>query len=173
MLQFMLFKITSVQIFFIAALHSAYVLFALFLFFYVSLRMLLQVCCRSERFAAFLTDERLFVLMNLFVTIQIRFLVETLLTVLEVTRVGFLSGMNYFMTNKSRFQVKLLFALVIRTCVYFGRDIMANRTITLIVLLIIQIILLIDGSMPASHYSIISSIASNTVIFILLLLYRA
>lgn len=71
MLQFMLFQITSVQIFFIATLHPTYILFALFLFLDVSLRVLFQVCCRSERFAAFLTDERLLIFMDLFVTIQV------------------------------------------------------------------------------------------------------
>lgn len=103
--------------------------------------------------------------MYFFMSVKIWFLVKTLWTILEITRVWSFTCMDYFMTNQSWLKIKFLLAIIIRTCVCFRllfimRIWRWNFIIVLIIFFRFSII------MPAFHNSIISSIAGNTVILL-------
>jgi len=91
------FQVAHVEIFFVTTLNGTHVLLSPVPIFKVNLNMLLEICCRRERFAAGLTDEGLFLCMYALVPIQIRLLVEPLVTILIVAFIGFNSLVNEFM----------------------------------------------------------------------------
>jgi hypothetical protein len=95
-LYLMLFQITSIQVLFFTSLNLTHKLFPLFFFLNMHLWMLLQICCCCEFFAAFLTNKRFLIFMNLLMSIQIRFLVKTLRAALIITRIWFFSCVYYF-----------------------------------------------------------------------------
>lgn len=85
MFLFMFFEIASVKIFFVATFHFTHVLFSFLFFWYVCLRVLLEICRGGKGLAALIANERFLVFMYFFVAIKVGLLIETLRTVLKIT----------------------------------------------------------------------------------------
>ena len=89
MFLFMFLEVTHVKVLFITAFYRAHILLSAVSIFKMNLHMLFEISCCGKRFAAFLTYERLLLCMYPFVSIQIRFLIEPLITVFVITFVRF------------------------------------------------------------------------------------
>lgn len=96
--------------------------------------------------------------MNFFVSIEVRFLVETLYTIFIIARVRSLTCVDDFVSNESGLQVELFLTFIVRTCIYSTGDVISIFFIGLIMF----------TSMPAFYESVICTITLDTVILLLL-----
>ncbi len=71
MLLFMFFEVAHIEILLITSFYFAHVFFPSFFVFKMDLYVLLEVGSSSEGFTTFVTNERLFLSMNAFVSVKV------------------------------------------------------------------------------------------------------
>jgi len=93
-----LFEVAHIEILLVAALYLADVFSAFLLVFEVNLHVLLEIGSRCESFAAFIADKRFLLCMDSSVPVQIRLLIELLVTSFEVALIGLEACVGHFVS---------------------------------------------------------------------------
>lgn len=115
MLLLMFSQIAHIKVLLVTSFYLTDILFPSLLILKMDLNVLLKVCGCCKGFTAFFTNKRLLLSVNPLVTIQIRFLVESLLTILKVTFVRLNTLMYEFMPLEGRFGLKGAIAIFVFT----------------------------------------------------------
>ena len=160
MFHLMFFKVASIKIFFITSFHLTSIMLSLLFFWNVSLWMLFQVCSCCKWFTTFIAYERFLIFVDFFVSVQIRFLIETLSTVLVVARIWLFSGVDYFVPDEPWLQIEFFLTIIVWTNINFRVDIFNFLRILRTPFL----------SMSTFDESIISTITSDTLVLLWLIL---
>lgn len=156
MFHLVFFEIATIQVLFVTSFHLTYVMLSFLFFRNMCLWMLFQVCCCCKGFTTLVANERFLVFVNFLMSVEIRFLIETLCTVLVIARVRLFSCVNYFVANQSWLQIELFFTFIIWTSINFVVDIF-NFLRTLRTFIV---------RMPTLDESIICTIAGDALIFL-------
>ena len=111
-LLFMFSKVAHIQVLLVTSFNLAYVFFSLLLIFKVYLYVLLEISGSCKWFATFITNERFLLSMYTSMSVEVRLLIKSLLTLIEITLVWFKPSMCHFMALKAWLNGKFFVTIV-------------------------------------------------------------